>query len=75
MSTALVKASLPMQCPINANITDTSLASEVFPTSFKTAVVIPSLKKPGLVLNDPSNYRPISNLPFLNKILVRAAAV
>ena len=50
-------------------IINRSLDSGVFPTSLKTALVKPLLKKNNL---DPlvlSNFRPISNLPFLSKIL------
>ena len=50
-------------------IVNSSIQSGVFPDSLKTAVVKPLLKKPNL---DPSvldNYRPISNLPFLGKVL------
>ena len=36
---------------------------------FKKAVVIPLLKKTGLDCNVLKNYRPVSNLPFLSKIL------
>ncbi len=41
----------------------------VFPTAFKTALVKPLLKRSGLDAVDPNNYRPVSNLPFLSKIL------
>lgn len=75
MPTTLVKACLPTLCPAMASIINISLALGVVPTSFKTAVVIPTLKKPGLDPDDPSNHRPISNLPFLSKILERAVAV
>lgn len=44
------------------------------PTRFKTAVVIPTLKQPNRDPVDPKNYCPISNLPFLNKILERTLA-
>ena len=50
-------------------IVNSSIQSGVFPDSLKTAVVRPLLKKHNL---DPSvlgNYRPISNLPFLGKVL------
>ncbi|XP_073349448.1 uncharacterized protein [Pagrus major] len=46
-----------------------SLQTGVFPTSFKTAVVKPLLKKSDLDPNVLNNYRPVSNLPFLSKIL------
>ena len=42
---------------------------ETVPAAFKHAVVRPLLKKPNL---DPfvlSNFRPVSNLPFLSKVL------
>jgi hypothetical protein len=42
-----------------------------FPTLFKSASVTPLLKKPGLVKSLPSNYRPISNLNNISKVLER----
>ena len=38
---------------------------------FKQAIVTPLLKKPGLDQSDPSNYRPISNLNNISKLLER----
>ena len=46
-----------------------SLQMGVFPVSFKTALVKPLLKKSNLDPNIFNNYRPVSNLPFLSKIL------
>lgn len=46
-----------------------SLSQGLVPSSFKEAIVVPSLKKAG---NDPhtlKNYRPISLLPYLAKVL------
>ena len=74
MPSTLVKACLPTLCNTITTIINTSLQSRVVPTTFKTAAVIPTLKKPGLDPDDPNNYRPISNLPFLCKILERAVA-
>jgi len=74
MPTALVKACLPTLGPILVIIINTSLSSGVVPTSFKTAAVIPTLKKSGLNQDDPNHYRPISNLLFLCKLLERAVA-
>ena len=48
-----------------------SLASGIFPSSFKTALVKPLLKTPSLDPNDLKNDRPVSNLPFLSKITER----
>ena len=40
-------------------------------SSFKHALVTPILKKPGLPSSDPGNFRPISNLNNISKILER----
>lgn len=48
---------------------NSSLSSGCIPAAFKHAVVQPLIKKKNL---DPavfSNYRPISKLPFLSKVL------
>uniref|UniRef100_A0A669B839 Reverse transcriptase domain-containing protein n=1 Tax=Oreochromis niloticus TaxID=8128 RepID=A0A669B839_ORENI len=53
------------------NLINLSLIIGYVPQAFKVAVVKPLLKKPSL---DPAvlcNYRPISNLPFISKILER----
>ena len=42
--------------------------------NLKKAVVRPLLKKPTLDPRDPANYRPVSNLPFLGKVIERAIA-
>ena len=57
------------------HIINTSLQTGVFPDAFKTAVVKPLLKKPNLDNNVLSNYRPISNLPFISKILEKIVSV
>ena len=43
-----------------------------FPENWRTAVVIPLLKKPGLDLVY-KNFRPVSNLPFISKVVEKAA--
>lgn len=44
------------------------------PDSFKQAVVIPLLKKPTLCKETLKNYRPVSNLSYLSKLLERIIA-
>ena len=46
-----------------------SLAEGVLPATQKTALVTPLLKKPGLDSSIPANYRLVSNLTFLSKVL------
>ncbi|KAL0148215.1 hypothetical protein M9458_056447 [Cirrhinus mrigala] len=50
-------------------VVNTSLLSGTFPNSLETAVVKPLLKKSNLDNTILSNYRPISNLPFIGKII------
>ncbi len=50
-------------------VVNTSLLSGTFPNSLQTAVVKPLLKKHNLDNTILSNYRPISNLPFISKII------
>ena len=48
-----------------------SFEEGIFPSSFKTAQITPILKKPSLDPEDPSSYRPISNLRTISKLLER----
>ena len=57
------------------DIINTSLRTGVFPDAFKTAVVKPLLKKPKLDTSTLANYRPISNLPFISKVLEKIVLV
>ena len=51
-------------------ITNFSLSQAVFPYCFKQAVVRPLIKKQGLP-TEMSNYRPVSNLSFISKVIER----
>ena len=48
-----------------------SLASGIFPQCIKSAHVTPTMKKRCIVLNDLDDYRLVSNLYFIPKILQR----
>ena len=67
--TSLTKECLSDLLPLITRIVNSSLCSGVVPPQFKQAVVTPMLKKPGLDPNDLKNFRPVSNLPFISKIL------
>ena len=58
--------------PVLTNIINTSLPSGHFPELWKEALVFRLLKKPGLDLLF-KNFRPVSNLPFVSKLIKRAA--
>lgn len=51
-----------------------SFKSGLVPSFFKHAVVNPFLKKPNLDPSEPKNYRPISKLPFVSKVLEKIVA-
>jgi Reverse transcriptase (RNA-dependent DNA polymerase) len=42
-----------------------------FPDAFKKSIIIPLIKKPTLDAENLSSYRPISNLPFISKLVER----
>ena len=60
--------------PIITRIVNLSLSSGIFPKQLKSALVKPLLKKSNLDTNDLKNYRPISNLSFLSKLIERVIA-
>ena len=66
--TTLLKDALPGLLPTITNIANASKTQKVFPSSWKIALVKPLLKKLGLELIE-SNNRPVSNLPFLSKVV------
>ena len=55
--------------PSLTDLFNSYLASGIFPQCFKSALVTPILKKRCLDHNDLNNYRPVSNLCFIAKIL------
>ena len=69
--TRLLKEILPTVSPHILSIVNSSLSSGSVPVPFKTATVSPLLKKTNLDPSTLSNYRPISKLPFLSKVLER----
>ena len=55
--------------PSLTDLSNHSLDSAIFPQCLKSALVTPILKKKCLDHNDLNNYRPVSNLCFIAKIL------
>jgi len=60
---------LDILLPTITNIINTSFTTGIVPHDLKTAVVKPLLKKPSLDKTLLKNYRPISKLPFMSRIL------
>ena len=74
MPTHLVKNAIELLAPLCLAIINASLREGRVPNAFKHALVAPRLKKPSLDREVANNYRPVSNLPFLSKVLERAVA-
>ena len=73
LPTRLLKEHLDQILPSMLHIISQSLQTGDFPSSFKEAIVTPLLKKPSLECIF-KNYRPISNLPFISKVLEKVVA-
>ena len=58
-----------MLLPAITNIVNLSLSSSTIPQQFKDAVVTPILKKASLNPEILKNYRPVSKLPYISKIV------
>jgi Reverse transcriptase (RNA-dependent DNA polymerase) len=69
--TSLIKQCSSTFAPVISRLANLSFEHATFPSNFKTAQVTPLLKKHGLDASDPANYRPISNLNTISKILER----
>ena len=55
-------------------ILNLSLSTGEFPERFRTAVVTPLHKKPSLLTDVLCNYRPVSGLSFISKVIERIVA-
>jgi len=67
--TSLLKEVCDVICPHLTDIIQLSLETGIVPSCLKSALVTPLLKKPSLDENDMKNYRPVSNIPFVAKLL------
>lgn len=74
LPTVLVKSCFSSLLSLISAIIHSSLTTGIVPLHFKTAVVTPILKKPALDPNNFNNLHPISNLPFISKILEKIVA-
>ena len=70
--TSLLKEHLNDFVPVLTDIINTSLQSGIFPDDLKNAALRPLLKGAKLKTED-KNYRPVSNLHYLGKLIERAA--
>ncbi len=72
LPTHLLKECIDIVLPLLTKMINLSLQTGEFPSEWKLALVLPIIKKFGLelILN---NFRPVSNLSFVSKLVERAA--
>ena len=71
----MVREFIDLLLPYVTMMVNGSLIAGRLPDSHKHAIITPCLKKSGLDPTDIANFRPISNLTFLSKVVERAVAI
>ena len=72
--TSLLKTCLSFVLPATTNIVNSSIETGIVPQQLKKVHVAPILKNSKLDKNKLSNYRPVSNLPFISKVVEKVVA-
>ena len=72
--THLLKRCINVLAPLITTIVNKYFEQGSFLDSLKTAYIRPLIKKPGLDVENLSNYRPVSNLKFIGKTIERIVA-
>ena len=75
LPTWLVKDNVDAILPCITDIVNSSLKEGIFPEMMKQAIVTPILKKINSDWNDLQNYRPVSNIGFVSKVIEKAAMI
>ena len=73
--TWLLKCCIEELLPVITTLVNSSLATGCFPEPFKEAIIRPLLKKQNLDVEQFKNYRPVSNLHFVSKIIEKVVLV
>lgn len=74
MPTWMLKEHAAITAPVLTSIINASTRSGEVPEALKEAVVTPILKKPSANPEDLANYRPVSNINVIGKILEQVVA-
>jgi exonuclease III len=73
LPTTLFKECIDVLLPSLCKLINNSFSQCAFPTSLKEAAVTPLIKKSSLDRENLRNYRPVSNLAYLGKLIEKAA--
>ena len=74
LPTWLLKECIAELVPTITDIVNMSLRDSLMPKSLKTALIRPLLKKTGLDSDILKNYRPVSNLTFISKVIEKVVS-
>lgn len=74
LPTKIVKECIDALLPVITKIVNLSLSQGIMPTQLKKALVIPLLKKINLIVEILKNFRPVSNLAYISKVIERIVA-
>jgi hypothetical protein len=69
IATSLIKSCPAVFSHLICTLANLSFSQGVFPSMFKAASVTPLIKKAGLDEDTPANFRPISNLKNISKLI------
>ena len=72
--TFLVKDYLDTLLPFITRLCNASIHEACLPVSQRKAIITPVIKKAGLDVGDVRNYRPISGLTFMSKVIEKVVA-
>ena len=72
--TFLVKDYLDILIKPVTQLVNLSLSQGIFPDCFKNAIVTPLIKKPSLDKSEFKNYRPVSGLNYISKVIERVVS-
>ena len=72
--TWLLKRHLTAVLPRLTDIINQSLSTGVFPSSLGSAMISPVIKKPSLNKEELKNYRPVSNIRYMSKLIETAVS-
>ena len=70
----LSKGILTSCFPQFTKIVNASLSNGTFPSALKESIITPVIKKSNADRNSLKNYRPLATLPFLSKVIEKAAS-
>ena len=73
MPISLIKDCSDIFAPLICRLANLSFTEGIFPELLKAGQITPLIKKPGADATEPANYRPITNLNTIGKMLERLA--